>query len=252
MKHNNVKLSSIICGLMFLTAGVLLFAFATDPPLLNEKYRDVLFSWQMLPVAIGFVFLFSRHKWIAGVILMLIGGFLMLPKLEDVGLVVNTNIFWAIGLIVVGILVICRALSKKRIFCWHAEMYNAEKKNYSDSCKNKAEYIDRDCVFGGGKEKWDTNIFKGGEINCVFGGFDLDLSDAKLAEGVTRLELNSVFGGVVLYVPIDWNVEIRRTQVFGAFVDNRPKPSIDVDNSKTLVIEANVVFGGGEIKCKNP
>jgi len=43
---------------------------------------------------------------------------------------------------------------------------------------------------------------------------------------------------------------VRQTQVFGQFVDNRPKPDFEIDEKRTLIIEANAVFGGGEIKCK--
>jgi predicted membrane protein len=64
------------------------------------------------------------------------------------------------------------------------------------------------------------------------------------------LELNSVFGGMVLFVPVDWNIEMRTTHVFGDFVDNRPKPAFEVDEKRTLIIEASAVFGGGEIRCK--
>jgi len=86
----------------------------------------------------------------------------------------------------------------------------------------------------------------------VFGGVELDLSDCRLAEGVGTLEINSVFGGSVLYVPKDWNIEIRKNQVFGGFEDNRPKNNTEIiDKSKTLIIQASAVFGGGEIKCRN-
>ena len=95
-----------------------------------------------------------------------------------------------------------------------------------------------------------SKIFKGGEINNVFGGMEFDLSEAQLAEGTNYLELNSVFGGIILYVPVDWKIEIRQTQVFGHFVDNRAKPGFEIDENRALVIEAHAVFGGGEIRSK--
>jgi len=33
-------------------------------------------------------------------------------------------------------------------------------------------------------------------------------------------------------------------------VDNRPKPGFEVDENRVLIIVANAVFGGGEIKCR--
>ena len=256
MSRNRIKVSSVICGLLFLAAGVLMMAFNAEPPLLDANYKNIVFSWPMLLAAIGFVFLFSRDKWLAGVILMLIGGFFLLPKLEIERLQFVTQNGWAIVLIIVGVLVIIRTVFGKH-FLFRTECH-WENKKHSHGChshrgkyhRDEAGFIDRNCVFGGSKEKCDVKNFRGGDVNSVFGGIELDLSDAQLAEGTNYLELNSVFGGVVLYVPIEWNIEIRQTQVFGSFVDNRPKPGFEVDEKRTLIIEANVVFGGGEIKCK--
>ena len=250
MKRNRIKLSSIISGLLFLAAGVLLF--------LLPEYKFVVLSWQMLLFAVGFVFLFSRDKWVAGIFLMLVGGFFLLSKLNIEGFQFVTQNGWAIGLFVVGIFVIGQAIRRdKHLFHWHTEWVK-EDKGWHKGChshgrkrhKDESGYIDRNCVFGGSKEKWDIKNFRGGDVNSVFGGIELDLSDAQLAEGINYLELNSVFGGIVLYVPIDWNIEIQKSQVFGSFVDNRPKPGFEIDEKRLLIIEVNAVFGGGEIKCK--
>ena len=71
-----------------------------------------------------------------------------------------------------------------------------------------------------------------------------------LFRSIHTLEINSVFGGCVLYLPIEWNIEMRPNHVFGQFVDNRPKPSFEVDEKRKLIMEVNAVFGGGEIKCR--
>jgi len=250
-------MSSIIFGLLFLTAGVLLFAF--NAGVLPLIYKKVFFSWQMALIALGFAFLFSRDKWIAGVILIFIGGFFILPKLEfiipfQIGYFVGYN-FWAIGLVFVGIVILCSAIWGSSCCRRNPKVYYTDTKRERHCSSHhynleEAGYIDRNNVFGGSKEKIDYTNFKGGEINSVFGGIELDFSGSKLAEGVHRLELNSVFGGIVLFVPVDWNIEMQTTHVFGNFVDNRPKPAFEVDEKRTLIIEANAVFGGGEIRCR--
>jgi len=246
-----IKISSIICGLLFLAAGVLLILF--NAQILPDTYKSVVFSWQMFLIALGFLFLFSRNKWIAGVILMLIGGFFLLPKLNIEGLEFISQNGWAILWIVVGLLVICGTIWRKRRWKWSNVDIKMNKKWHSKNWSNyekESGFIDYNTVFSGNFVKCDSKNFKGGEVNGVFGGIELDLSEAQLAEGLNYLELNSVFGGVVLYVPIEWKIEIRQTQVFGQFIDNRPKPNIDIDENRVLIIEANSVFGGGEIKCK--
>jgi len=254
MKKSSVKISSIVFGLLFVAAGALLFAFNAGA--LPIEYKSVVFSLPMLLIAIGFIAFFSRRSWFAGLILILLGGFFLLPKLDIPSLDIIRQNGWAIILTAAGIGILCKVLFNRKWFQWHTHFVFAgsagqEWKQFSSTGKrHKTGYIERNCVFGGAKEEWDVQNFKGGEVNCVFGGMELDLSKAQLAEGVHHLELNSVFGGIVLYVPIEWNIEINTTHVFGAFVDNRPKPGFEVDENRSLIIEANAIFGGGEIKCK--
>ena len=261
MKSNSIKVSSIVCGLLFLAAGALLFAFNAGG--LNENYKSVIFSWQMLLIAIGFVSFFSRNNWGFGVVLMLIGIFFLLPKLNIVGLDFIANNRWAIVLMVIGIIVICRTIWKQKFHWWHTKYIEWEssekeehkqKHNNSHQCKSNDKHsghIDYNCVFTGGVKKMDFKNFSGGEINNVFSGVEIDMSEAQMAEGAHHLELNTVFGGVTIYAPVEWNIEIRQSShVFGSFVDNRPKPGFEVDEKSKLIIEANAVFGGVEIKCK--
>ena len=254
MGHNSAKKSSIIWGLLILTAGLLLLAF--NMGFLPMEYKRVVFSWQMIPIVIGFGMLSSRHKWIAGLAFILVGIFFLLPKLNIERLDFITQNGWALGLVLVGIFILFRTIFAKQLshrnpgmIHTHMEWHNKHD-SYNRRNNNEQGYIDRDCVFGGGKEHVNIKEFKGGDINCVFGGIELDLTDSELAEGVHTLEINSVFGGCVLYLPIEWNIEMRPNHVFGQFVDNRPKPSFEIDEKRKLIIEANAVFGGGEIKCR--
>jgi len=260
MKQNSVKISSIVCGLLFVAAGILLFAFNVGA--LPIEYKSVVFSWPMILIVIGIICIFSRRSWFGGFVLILLGGFFLLSKLNIPSLDFVKQNIGAIILISAGIGILCKLLFGRRCkFFWYDAQFHSrhwsrnhskyDKKQFAQNEKGfKPGYIDRNCVFGGSKEKWDLKNFSGGEINSVFGGIEMDLSEAQLAEGIHHLELNSVFGGIVLYVPIEWKIEIHQTQVFGSFADNRPKPSFEVDENRVLIIEANAVFGGGEIKCK--
>ena len=255
MKRNSlIKVRTIICGLLVMAAGVLLFAF--NAGVLAPEYKYVVFSWQMLLIAIGVVHLFSSDKTFFGIILMLVGGIFLLPKLSFEGTEIITNNVWAIVLFVVGVFVISRALWKRPSFChihssWETKTRKFDNPSNWKTKGDNSDEIDFNCVFIGGKKKVVSKNFRGGEINNVFGGMELDLTESQLAEGENHLEINSVFGGVVIYVPVDWNIKMSgTTQVFGAFVDNRPKTGFEVDEKRVLIIEAHAVFGGGEIKCK--
>jgi hypothetical protein len=61
--------------------------------------------------------------------------------------------------------------------------------------------------------------FKGGEVVAVMGGGELDLREAKLADGRARLEMNLFMGGITLRVPEDWAVEFQGTPIMGGVED---------------------------------
>jgi len=188
---------------------------------------------------------------------MLIGSFFLLPKLNIEGLEFISQNGWGIALIVLGIIVICKAIWHRQFrkhyyyfwpqFHWHTEWNSNHAQN---SAKAEPGYIVRDCIFGNINEKIDLANFKGGDIDGVFSNAEIDLSDAQLAEGVNYLKIDMVFGNVVIYAPIDWKIEIREDSVFGKFIDNRPKPEFETDTNKTLIISIDTVFGGGEIRCR--
>ncbi len=265
MKQSGIKVSFMVAGLLMIAAGILLYLF--NAGILPLGFKSIIFSWPSLMLFGGFACLFSRQKWSMGLILMLLGGFFLLKKLHITNLWFVTQNGWAILLVVIGIIVLCKAVFGRKHFYHHRspeecherfqrrEERRREKFSHREySRKDRMEgtgYIDRNYVFGGANEKLDIKDFKGGEINCVFGGMELDLTGSQLAEGTHHLELNSVFGGIVIYVPIEWNIEIRQSQVFGHFADSRQKPSFEVNENRTLILEVTSVFGGGEVKCKN-
>lgn len=247
MKHQRVKISTIVTGLLVITAGVLLFLF--NAGILNAEYKPIIFSWQMLLIALGFNGLFSRHAWFLSIVALLIGGFFLLQKMNVPSMAFLTQNGWTILLICSGLFILFHAIVKRNWLLDCSIKFNAAKK--WKHCEGKAGYIEFNNVFSGTTEKLSMEAFRGGEVNCVFGGVELDFYDCQLPEGVTHLELNTIFGGTVLYIPEEWNVEIRREQVFGNFVDLRSKSELEIDKSRTLVIKASSVFGGGEIKSKN-
>jgi len=256
MERNKFSMNSIVAGLLVIVAGILLYLFNTGV-LSGEyngiAYKDIVFSWQMLLLAIGFSLLFSFRNWVGGFVLMLVGGFFLLQKMNIEALSFITNNGWAIVLILVGFLILWKAIMGHRGKHW-CEYKDEWRKHISDhvNCKaGESGYIERNFVFGGANEKLNIPDFKGGDINCVFGGAEIDLSECQLAEGVHTLEINTVFGGIVIFAPIEWNIQLQQTSVFGNFKDSRPKQYLVLDDKKVLIIRASSVFGGGEIKCSN-
>ena len=75
-----------------------------------------------------------------------------------------------------------------------------------------------------------------------------DVIQATLADGVSELEVNTIFGGVTLIVPADWKVQLKMTSIMGGFSDKRSYVKENSDPSRVLIIKGSTIFGGGELK----
>ncbi len=104
-------------------------------------------------------------------------------------------------------------------------------------------------LFGGSEIRVDSQNFQGGNAMSTFGGIEIDLRDAQLAEGEILLNVSAFFGGVEIRVPEDWSVVIRGTPILGGIEDARKRrSSVSSDATSTLIIRAFAMFGGVEVR----
>ncbi|HXU26638.1 MAG TPA: LiaF domain-containing protein, partial [Bacteroidia bacterium] len=103
------------------------------------------------------------------------------------------------------------------------------------------------CVFSGFKKNIITKDFKGGNISCVFGGGNLNLTQADI-NGKQVLTINNVFSGMKIIVPANWEIQTDVNTMFGGVEDKRPYQTIVTNPDKILVIKGSVTFGGIEIQ----
>jgi predicted membrane protein len=249
-ERRNHPTGGIIIGLVMIFAGIILIF--SNAGWIPYAVRRILLSWQMLLIVLGIVSL-ARKQTIQGVILLVIGVVFLLPRIGALNILPGFEWFshlswgnlWPLILVGIGILIFTK--SRQREFTpIHHRHYNRD--HYSGkSSSNESGYVNYSMVFSGSEHVFMEPVFRGGAIESVFGGMTLDLRRTNLQEGVTYLKISSVFGGTTLLIPADWNVEIRTDAVFGGFKDNRPVIN-NSENRSRLIIEAECVFGGGEIK----
>jgi predicted membrane protein len=221
----------VIIGVILVLAG--LFLVIRNTGFFPDFIDHVIFSWPMLLVAIGVVMTLGSTEKTAGIIVMAVGGFFMIPLLFRETFHMY-NMFWPSIFIIVGIIFI---VTKRR-------GWNSVTKGVAGD-----DYIDYVNVFSGGERQIVSQNFRGGKISTVFGGIELDLTKAKLSPGRNDIEIACVFGGATIIVPDNWYVTIEVTPVLGGFSDSRKlTPGRTVDTVSQLVIKGAVVFGGGEVK----
>jgi len=231
-EHHHLQNNRAIIGVILVLVG--LFLVMRNTGVFPDFIDHVIFSWPMLLVTIGLIITIgSSGGKTSGIIVMAVGAFFLIPHIFREAF--DVNMFWPAIFIIIGVIFI---FSKRR--GWNS---------VSTAPLVGDDYIDYVHVFSGGERQIVSDNFRGGKVTAIFGGSEIDLTKAKLAPGVSELELACVFGGTTIIVPDDWNVKIEVVPVLGGFGDSRKlNPGRTVDTTKQLIIKGAVVFGGGEVK----
>jgi len=230
--HHHLTNNRVIIGVILVLAG--LFLAIKNTGIFPDSLTHIIFSWPMLLITIGVVMTLGAAEKSAGVIVLAVGGFFLIPLVFRESFHMY-NMFWPSIFVIIGIIFI--ATKRKG---WNAV---SSKGMVGD------DFIDYVNVFSGGERQIVSQNFRGGKVSAVFGGIELDLTKARLAPGRNELELACVFGGATIIVPEEWNVIIEVTPILGGFSDSRRiAPGRSFDTGSQLVLKGAVVFGGGEVK----
>lgn len=109
------------------------------------------------------------------------------------------------------------------------------------------EHLDAVSIFGSVKKTIYSKNFQGGEVVNVFGGAEIDLTQADII-GRVYIEVTQVFGGVKMIVPSHWTVVSDVAAVFAGFDDKRVRTAIPQDANKILVIKGTSIFAGVDVR----
>lgn len=190
-----------------------------------------LFSWELVVIAIS-TYVGARRNFVPGgwLVGICIGGVFLLGDLYP-----ELNLqpyFWPSLIIAIGLFMIFRS-KRKSTGIWTGAI-------------TSDEAIDLVSVFGGSKKNIVSKTFKGGDSITIFGGTEIDLTQADFT-GTAKIEVVTVFGGTKLRVPANWRIKSEVISIFSGVDDKRPQAT-EVDSSKLLVIEGVCLFGGIEFK----
>ena len=103
-------------------------------------------------------------------------------------------------------------------------------------------------VFGGNTRRGVWDVPRAIRIISVFGGAELDFSDARFTAETTYITVFCLFGGVSLRVREGMRTISKAICIFGG-VDNRGGTTLDA-NAPLLVIEGCALFGGVDVRVK--
>ncbi|MDX1314348.1 MAG: DUF5668 domain-containing protein, partial [Eudoraea sp.] len=156
--HHGSATSKIAIGVVLIALGAILVVERTG--LLPNYFENIIFSWQMLLVAIGFVMTVGTGNKGPGLVVMAVGGFFLIPEIFDIPFR-TYRLFWPAVFIIAGLVILTNAR-------WFKSA------NWKNRESSSADVIDHVHIFGGGERIVNSQNFQGGKVTAIFGGSEVD------------------------------------------------------------------------------
>ena len=225
MRRSNFN--QIFWGFVILLVGVLFLAQ-------NLGYLQDYSFWRYLPALLivlgAYQMLINRFRaWIGPLLTILLGSYLLLATLKIITWGTFASLIWPTILILVGLAIILQRGVKQHI-----------ETTSSDS-------VSIVTIFGDHNKKIANEEFKGGEVSAIFGGSKLDLTESRITQPPATIQTTTMFGGVQILAPSDWDIDIQTVNFFGGSSDSRHAYP-ERKSTPDLVITGTVMFGGFEVK----
>ncbi len=242
----------ILFGLAVLVIGVILLLSNLGVDI-DIEVRQVLRLWPVIPLVIGLnwlylsfgstsaggesKFYFSWGQFVTAIIVLAIGVIFLGRNLGlfEVDTSLLFSIIWPVILILVGV-----SLIRGRAF----------------SGKGGGRFAFMGGANVGGAEPWKL---ENGSYFAFMGGIEMDLTNARLDQGETILDLTAIMGGIEVKIPRDLPVIYEGSAVLGGVTFNNQEDggivggrkiehNITDGAEKIVRIQARAIMGGVEIK----
>jgi len=227
--HHHGNGGRIFCGLVLILVGGL---FLLDRLGMHDFGYYMSRYWPVIIILVGLSILIGNgfRRPLAGFILIGVGVVFQLRELD----ILEYDIWhyvWPAIIILIGLSLLIRPRIR-----------------HADGQAPSISQADLDVagVFYGMKRRIDAPNFRGGRASAVFGGVDLDFTNAGLEGGKATLEATAIFGGIDIIVPRDWRVTVDGTPILGGIDEKQISPAGEPKG--TLFVKATAIFGAVTIK----
>lgn len=108
--------------------------------------------------------------------------------------------------------------------------------------------LDVNAIFDGTEFRSEARALRAVRAMAWFGGLELDLRGATVDPRGAQLRLGSLYGGLDVVIPDDWQVTVRKVGIFGG-VDGPDEPArSSAEPGPAVEISAVAVFGGLSVR----
>lgn len=229
-------------GIILILLGV---GFLLDQTNVIEFGDMISVYWPSILILIGISGLFdTKSSKLNNFIIIILGVMLQINKLGYLDYNVF-SLFWPIILILIGLNIIFSKGVRTHNVNFDSNSVAKNETKWTGSITLE-DSIDSFVLFSGLETNNQSQEFKGGKASAVFGAIELDLREAKLHNNEGYMEVTSIFGGIDVFVPNGWRVEMSGVPIFGAW-SNKTRLNPD-ENAPILRIKCVAVFGGIDVK----
>lgn len=232
------RIAKSILGLAIIVLGVLLLA-ENFGYIESIRLGDWWWTAFIIVPCLSSIVKFGFH--VHNVLGLLIGVWLLTDRLDLLPEDYFRQAFWPAVLVVVGLSLLLGGFGKRKFYSSKVTYTDMNVPKNGIDINDKIEYV---AVFSSYAAKNNTQSLSGGEVTSVFGGIDVDLSEANITRDI-KLEVTGVFGSSIVRMPRNANIVVNRTPVFGRcssnYSNNGPV------EAPTIYVDATAVFGSVEI-----
>jgi predicted membrane protein len=211
----------LIIGLAILALGAL---WTLDNLNLLES-EDFTRWWPAVLIAIGAVQFFNRKTNRIGPVLLMVAGALLLA------MTVGRYDFDLGDLIPLGI-----ALFGAKLV-WDA----VSRRSARAGVVNDDSTVSSFAMMAGVHWQSTSRAFRGGEVNAIMGGVELDLRNVEIKPGDEPvIDALAIMGGVEIFVPAGWKVVASVLPIMGGFED---KTTAGSETGPMLTVRGTAIMG---------
>jgi len=211
----------LIIGLAILALGAL---WTLDNLNLLES-EDFTQWWPAVLIAIGAVQFVSRKTNRIGPVLLMVAGVLLLA------MTVGRYDFDLGDLIPLAI-----ALFGAKLV-WDAVSRRSAKAGIA----NDDSVVSSFAMMAGVHWQSTSRAFRGGEVNAIMGGVELDLRNVEIKPGEEPvIDALAIMGGVEIFVPMGWKIVASVLPIMGGFEDKTSRGS---ETGPTLTVRGTAIMG---------
>ena len=200
--------------------------------------------WNLLPAALfaaGMYWVYRSPRGSKPLVAWFIAGFgliLLISQADLFGLSFG-ELFLPLWLVIIALVI----MNPREIL---PRRFNMQ----GDEVSEDADELNLVAFMGGGELNYSSKTLRGGQLVAIWGGYQIDFSDADMEGDSMELDVMCIMGGFEITVPAHWEVQKQGAVCIMGGFSNKTKciaEQLELPR-KRLIIKGIALMGGGEFK----